>query len=81
MQSLTIVSLHAIYRSMDFLAFWAYMWTNWYMPDRWELWAISAHMQFMRLRETNVLVKVLSFLYAYHLPRQINPPLKTHMLA
>ncbi|KDQ08347.1 hypothetical protein BOTBODRAFT_118799, partial [Botryobasidium botryosum FD-172 SS1] len=31
---------------------WAYMWTNWYSPDRWALWSRSTSSLLSRLRTT-----------------------------
>ncbi|TYJ56278.1 hypothetical protein B9479_002965 [Cryptococcus floricola] len=38
-------------------ALWAYLYANWYEPGRWELWARSAHIDFLPLRKTNMMVE------------------------
>lgn len=53
---------------------WAYLWTSWYKPTRWILWARSAHIN-IPLAKTNMVIeahwKVLkhSYLYRFNRPR------------
>jgi len=38
---------------------WAYLWTNWYAPDKWKLWARSAHPLSIPWKHTTMLVEAM----------------------
>jgi len=38
---------------------WAYLWTNWYSPDKWKLWARSAHPQAIPRKRTTMVVEAM----------------------
>jgi hypothetical protein len=54
---------------------WAYLWTNWYAPDKWKLWARSAHPFSIPRKRTTMLVEAMwrnfkrMVLYMYNRPR------------
>ena len=54
---------------------WAYLWTNWYAPDKWKLWARSAHPISIPRKRTTMLVEAMwrnykrMVLYMYNRPR------------
>jgi len=53
---------------------WAYLWTNWYAPDKWKLWARSAHLLSIPQKHTTMLVEAMwqnfkhMVLYMYNCP-------------
>ena len=54
---------------------WAYLWTNWYVPGKWELWARSAYEGAIPRKRTTMLVESLwrnfkrMVLYHFNRPR------------
>lgn len=54
---------------------WAYLWTNWYAPGKWELWARSSHNSAIPRKRTTMLVEALwrnfkrMVLHQYNRPR------------
>ena len=54
---------------------WAYLWTNWYAPDKWKLWARSAYPHAIPRKRTTMVVKAMwrnfkrLVLYQYNRPR------------
>jgi len=54
---------------------WAYLWTNWYTPDKWKLWARSAHPHAIPRKRTTMVVEAMwrnfkhLVLYHYNRPR------------
>ena len=54
---------------------WAYLWTNWYTPDKWKLWARSAHPHAIPRKRTTMVVEAMwrnfkrLVLYLYNRPR------------
>lgn len=54
---------------------WAYLWTQWYAPDRWVLWARSAHAASIPVHQTTMVVEALwrnlkrLVLHMYNRPR------------
>ena len=38
---------------------WAYLWTNWYTPDKWKLWARSAHPHAIPRKRTTMVVEAM----------------------
>ena len=35
--------LYRLYKAKDYFRLWAYMFVNWYAPERWELWVQSVN--------------------------------------
>lgn len=54
---------------------WAYLWTNWYSPDKWKIWARSTHPQAISRRRTTMVVEAMwrnfkrLVLYLHNRPR------------
>ena len=54
---------------------WAYLWTNWYAPGKWELWARSSYEEAIPRKRTTMVVESLwrifkrMVLYHYNCPR------------
>ena len=54
---------------------WAYLWTNWYAPDKWRLWARSAYPHAIPRKRTTMVVEAMwrnfkrLVLYLYNRPR------------
>ncbi len=54
---------------------WAYLWTSWYSPDKWRLWARSAHPHAIPRKRTTMVVEAMwrnfkrLVLYLYNRPR------------
>jgi len=54
---------------------WAYLWTNWYAPGKWELWARSSYGEAIPRKRTTMVVEALwrnfkrLVLYHYNRPR------------
>ena len=54
---------------------WAYLWMSWYSPDKWKLWARSAHPQAIPRKRTTMVVEAMwrnfkhLVLYLYNRPR------------
>jgi len=44
-------------RSRDYFRLWAYMWINWYQPDKWALWARSANDKEIPVLKTTMIVE------------------------
>ena len=71
---------NAVYEMYNFCtthrlaSLWAYLWTSWYKPERWVLWARSVHNN-VPLAKTNMVIeahwRVLkhSYLYRFNRPR------------
>ena len=38
---------------------WGYLWTNWYTPDKWKLWAWSAYPHAIPWKQTTMVVKAM----------------------
>ena len=38
---------------------WAYMWVNWYSPEKWKLWACSSYKKAISHRRTTMVVEVM----------------------
>src|SRR5258708_19043869 len=38
---------------------WGYLWTNWYTPDKWKLWARSAHPHAIPQKRTTMVVEAM----------------------
>lgn len=43
--------------SKNFYQLWAYLWTNWYRPDQWKLWARSAYPQEIPVLKTTMIME------------------------
>ena len=54
---------------------WGYLWTNWYTPNKWKLWARSAHPHAIPRKRTTMVVEAMwrnfkrLVLYLYNRPR------------
>ena len=54
---------------------WAYLWTNWYTPDKWRLWVRSAYPRAIPWKRTTMVVEAMwrnfkrLVLYLYNCPR------------
>lgn len=71
-------SVHEMYchcRNNQLREVWAYLWTNWYSPDKWELWARSAYPHAIPRKRTTMVVEAMwrnfkrLVLHLYNRPR------------
>ena len=77
-EEIYIDSVHEMYchcRNNQLHEVWAYLWTNWYSPDKWELWAWSAYPHAIPRKRTTMVVEAMwrnfkrLVLHLYNRPR------------
>lgn len=59
---------------------WAYMWGNWYRPERWKLWARSACAEIPRLRTTMICESQYVILFSLRTADNTYHQLATHQV-
>ena len=71
-------SVHEMYlycKNNHLCEVWGYLWTSWYTPDKWKLWAWSAHPHAIPRKRTTMVVESMWWnfkclvLYLYNHPR------------